>query len=166
MHRFFFIALLLWASAGIAQEVGAAARVNGVEIPVFRLERYFLDYLEDKGRNVQMMTNPAVYKRMKREALEQLIEAELLWQAAQKKNLIAPPQEVRSAMEQLRSQFSSEDAYRRKLDVAGFTEETYADYVKQALSARRYVAQEAGASPKETIERLRAGAKIEIARGL
>jgi peptidyl-prolyl cis-trans isomerase C len=140
------LALLLAGNAAMAQEVGVAARVNGVEIPVFRLERYFQDYLQEKGRNVGEIRSPQVYKNLKREALEGLIEVELLWQEAQKKNLIAAPEEVRAAMEQLRTRFQSKEALQRKLEVAGFTEETYLDYLKRALSARRYRERELAAA--------------------
>ena len=134
-------ALLLPCGAA-AQEVGAAARVNGVEISLFRLERYFQDFLQERGRSVQMMTNPQAYKNLKREALEQLIEAELFWQAAQEKNLIAPPEQVRSAIERLRTVVGSEEALKRRLDNAGFTEATYLDYLKRMLSSQLYVERE------------------------
>jgi hypothetical protein len=140
------LALLLSGNAAMAQEVGVAARVNGVEIPVFRLERYFDDYLQEKGRNVGEIRSPQVYKNLKREALEQLIDVELLSQEAQKKNLIAAPEEVQAAMEQLRTRFRSEEAFRHKLDVAGFTEETYLEYLKRALSTQRYIEREVTAA--------------------
>jgi SurA-like protein len=140
------LCVLLSASGALAQEVGTAARVNGVEISVFRLERYFEDYLQEKGRSVQMMTNPQVYKRLKREALDQLIEAELLWQEAKKKKVAAAPEEVRAAMERLRALVGSEEALRRKLDNAGFTEATYLDYLKRALSTQLYIEREVTAA--------------------
>jgi hypothetical protein len=37
---------------------------------------------------------------------------------------------------------------RRKLEVAGFTEETYLDYLKRALSAQRYMERELAAAGK------------------
>ena len=130
---------LLSANAASGEEVGVAARVNGVEISVFRLERYFEDYLVEKGRNVQMMTNPSVYKRLKREALDRLIDAELLWQQAQKENLVASAEETRAALGATRKRFRSEDAFRHKLGVAGFTEESYLEYLKRELSGQRYI---------------------------
>jgi peptidyl-prolyl cis-trans isomerase C len=137
---------LLSPVCGSAQEVGAAARVNGVEISLFRLERYFQDYLQERGRNVQMMTNPQAYKSLKREALERLIDAELLWQAAQQKNLVAAPEQVRSAMERLRALVGSEEALKRRLDTAGFTEATYLDYLTRMLSSQIYVEREVTAA--------------------
>lgn len=130
---------VLWAGGAAAQEVGTAARVNGVEISVFRLERYFEEYLAEKGRNVAAMPNPAVYKRLKREALDRLVDAELLWQQAQKENLVASAEETRAALGASRKRFRSEDAFRHKLGVAGFTEESYLEYLKHELSGQRYV---------------------------
>lgn len=141
------VACILLSPSGVSgQEVGIAARVNGAEISVFRLERYFQDYLQDKGRNVQMMTNPLAYKRLKREALEQLIEAELLWQGAQQRNVIAAPEDVQAAMERLRSIVGSKEALQRRLDNAGFTEATYRDYLKRALSVQLYIEREVTAA--------------------
>jgi peptidyl-prolyl cis-trans isomerase C len=136
------VCALLAANGAPAQEVGTAARVNGAEISVFRLERYFEDFLREKGRNVQMMTNPLAYKRLKREALDQLIEAELLWQAARQKNAVVAPEEAQAAMEKLRTMAGSKEALERRLDSAGFTEATYLDYLRRALSGQRYIERE------------------------
>ncbi|HEX6828685.1 MAG TPA: hypothetical protein VF104_06870, partial [Burkholderiales bacterium] len=72
------LALLLAAGPSAAQIVGTAARVNGAEISNLRLERHFDEYVKGKGRNITKMINPKVYKKLKREALDQLIDKELL----------------------------------------------------------------------------------------
>jgi parvulin-like peptidyl-prolyl isomerase len=136
--------LLSWSGA-TAQEVGVAARVNGVEVSIFRLERYFEEYLKEKGRNVGAIRNPQAYKSLKREALEQLVERQLVWQEAQRRNAIAAADEVQAAIGELRARFPSQDAFARRLDEAGFTEKTYLDYLKQELSAQRYLALQIGA---------------------
>lgn len=131
------------AGAAPAQEVGIAARVNGQDITVARLERYFEDYLRRIGRNVQMMTNPEAYKRMKREALEEMIDEELLWQEAQRQKIVVAPEEVQAAIAQRKSQFRNPDAFQRRLSVAGFTEATYQDYVKREVAVEKLLKREA-----------------------
>lgn len=118
-----------------AQEVGLAARVNGVEISSFRLERHFSDYLSAQGRNVGAIRSPRTYKRLKREALEQLIDKELLWQEAQRLAVKVEDTQVQQELEAKRSAFRSEDGFTRALTEAGFDETSYADYLRHELVA-------------------------------
>ncbi|MDX1368506.1 peptidylprolyl isomerase [Pseudomonas sp.] len=118
-----------------AQEVGLAARVNGVEISNFRLERHFSDYLSTQGRSVGAIRSPSTYKRLKREALEQLIDKELLWQEAQRLAVKVEDTQVQQELEAKRSAFRSADAFTRALTEAGFDETSYADYLRHELVA-------------------------------
>ncbi|AYH41979.1 hypothetical protein CDA09_01040 [Azoarcus sp. DN11] len=120
-----------------AQEVGVAARVNGAEITVFRLERHFEDYLRLKARNVAAIRSPDVFKRLKREALDQLIDKELLWQESQRRGVKvddAAVEEMRSGIE---SGFATREAYERRVRDAGFDEASYAEYLRRELAASR-----------------------------
>ena len=102
------LAGLLWQAPAAAQIWGDAARVNGVPITNLRLERYFEDFVKDKNRNIGRMINPRVYKKLKRDALDALIEREVLWQAANKAGIAVDAAEVEAA---LRTQ---EAAYRSR----------------------------------------------------
>ena len=64
-----------------------AARVNGVEIGVTRLERYFSEYLSAQGRALTSIRNPGLYKRLRDQALDELIDKELLWQEARRQGI-------------------------------------------------------------------------------
>ena len=131
---------LLPALPAAAQYIpGAAARVNGVEISNFRLERHFEEYLRDQRRNITPMINPGVYKKYKREALDQLIEREVLWQAAKADGALATDAEVRDALKKLEAQLPNRADYLRRLERAGFDEKTYAQYLKQDLSVSKYL---------------------------
>ena len=121
----------------MAQEVGAAARVNGAEISVFRLERHFEDYLKQQARNVAAIRNPEVFKRLKREALDQLIDKELLWQEAQRRGVTVDEAAVREARESVASGFSSPEAFQRRLQEAGFDDSAYDAYLRRELAASR-----------------------------
>jgi peptidyl-prolyl cis-trans isomerase C len=128
---------LLAAGAAHAEERGVAARVNGVEISAERLERYHDEVVG--ARDFLSMSNPGTFKRKKREALEQLIEQELLWQEAQRKGATVPREEAEAALAHLRARFSSDAQYERRLERAGFTPATYAEYVRRLLSIERLV---------------------------
>jgi parvulin-like peptidyl-prolyl isomerase len=131
--------LIVLAALGAAraEERGIAARVNGVAISAERLERYQEEVVG--GRDFLSMSNPASFKRHKREALEQLIDQELLWQEAQRRGALAPQAEVEAALGQLRARFASEAELARRLERAGFTTSTYREYLLRLLSIDRLV---------------------------
>lgn len=120
-----------------AEEYGAAARVNGVEISLFRLERHFEDYLRLQQRNVAAIRTPSVYKRLKREALQQLIDKELLWQEAQRNGIQVSAAAVEQAREAVADSFGNRAAFERRLVSAGFDEAGYAEYLRSEIAASR-----------------------------
>lgn len=117
-----------------AQEQGLAARVNGVPISVYRLERHFEDYLKERGRNLGSVRSPVVYKRLKRDALDELIDRELLWQEAQRRGLQVPAERLQQALAQAEAIVRTPEAFRRRLEAAGFDEAGYRDYLAQSLA--------------------------------
>lgn len=130
--------LCVWlGTAGFAQAQGngIAAKVNGVEISIFRLERHFEDYLKSRGRNPVAIRSPEVFKRFKREALDQLIEKELLWQEAQRLGVHVEPQAVEKARNAVESGFTTQDAFMRRIRDAGFDDASYSAYLEKEIAA-------------------------------
>lgn len=127
-----------------AQEVGVAARVNGADISVFRLERHFEDYLKLQARNVATIRNPEVFKRLKREALDQLIDKELLWQESQRRGVKIDDAAVEQARKGIEAGFATREAYERRVRDAGFNEATYTEYLRHELAASRTLQDLAG----------------------
>lgn len=122
---------------GHAQEVGVAARVNGVEISSFRLERHFEDYLKAQGRNVGAIRNPSVFKRLKREALDQLIDKQLLWEEAMRRGIEVDPEEVRKVRAAVVKTFVTEEAFIRRITDAGFDDASYEQYLRQEIAGNQ-----------------------------
>lgn len=120
-----------------AQEVGVAARVNGAEITVFRLERHFEDYLKAKARNVAAIRSPEVFKRLKHEALDQLIDKELLWQESQRRGMKVDDAAVEEMRKGIETGFATREAYERRVRDAGFNEASYGEYLRHELAASR-----------------------------
>jgi peptidyl-prolyl cis-trans isomerase C len=139
--RFWLAALTLslFAPAVLAQIVGNAARVNGVPITNLRLERHFDDYVKDKGRNISKMIYPNVYKKLKKEALDQLIEKEVVWQESQRRNIEVKPAEVEAAIEQVVARYKTREDYLRRVQNAGFDEKSYAEYLRQELGIKKFL---------------------------
>ena len=129
------LALAALAGSLQAQEVGVAARVNGVEISVFRLNRHFEDYLKLQGRDPGMMRDPRVYNRLRLEALEQLIDKELLWQEAQRLEIEVTDDAVQEVRASVETGFRSADAFQRRIEASGFDDASYDDYLRQDLAA-------------------------------
>lgn len=129
--------ILLLALAGVvpAEEYGVAALVNDVEISNYRLDRYFADYLKAKARNVASIRNPSTYKRLRSEALDQLIDKELLWQEAQRRGIDVSDTLVQRELESIRASFSSPEAYQRQLLESGFDEPAYLSYLRREMVA-------------------------------
>lgn len=136
------------ASALRAQTIpGIAARVNGAEITNFRLERHFEEYLKNQRRNISSMINPRVYKKLKREALDQLIEREVLWQAAQAEGVVVDDDELQAALKQMQAQIRDRDAHLRRLAHAGFDEKSHAEYVRQELAGAKFLLRKSSDGP-------------------
>lgn len=120
---------------------GLAARVNGQPISAERLERSFEEYLRERQINIGALRSPQRAKTLKREALDLLIDQELLWQEAQRQGALATPQEVEAATAAVRAGFASADAFAARLRTEGYGEPAYAEHMRRLLSARKLLEQ-------------------------
>lgn len=130
--------LLLPAQAQMSA-YGLAAKVNGIGITNEKLERSFEEYLRAQGQNIAAMRYPDRVKAMRRETLDLLIDQELVWQAAQQNNVIATPEEVDAAIDQIRAGFDSPDKFVSRLMIEGYTEASYREHIKHLVTARKYL---------------------------
>lgn len=144
------LSLLGLALPAAAQDYGTAARVNGVAISSERLTRFFEEYLGDRGRSMAAIRSPTAFKELKRQALDQLIDQELLWQEAQRRKLLAPAKEVDAAVRQFRAQFPDDRRRQLALERGGFTDESYPGWVRQQLSVARLVEREIASKVRVT----------------
>lgn len=136
------VLLFMVATTGALAEPPAAAKVNGVVITQKKYDRVFDTYLQQRGLHVTAIKNPEQYKALKRQVLDILISQELMWQEAQKKNVIASTVQVENAQEQIIKALPSREAYHDRLRQTGFTEETYTEDLKKRLSASLLIQQE------------------------
>ncbi|MDR6712411.1 peptidyl-prolyl cis-trans isomerase C [Pseudomonas hunanensis] len=132
---------LLMVVVPLSRADQAAARVNGVEISVMRLERYFTEYLQDQGRAVTSIRNPNLYKRLREQALDELIDKELLWQEAQRRGIVVGDEAVSAQIGQLEQAFGSPVVFEQRLAEAGFNRADFADYTRHEMAAQRAYAQ-------------------------
>lgn len=126
---------------GVAVGPGVAALVNGVPIRAERFERYFEDFLAEKGRSVAAIRSPTAYNALQREALDKLVDTELLWQEAKRRKVLASQAEVDAALAEVKAGFKAPAAFERRLERGGFTAASYVEYLRQQLSIRKLVQQ-------------------------
>lgn len=118
-----------------------AARVNGVEIGTMRLERYFSEYLDAQGRAVASIRNPNLYQRLRDQALDELIDKELLWQEAQHRGIAISDEQVSAHVGQVEAALGSPAIFERRLAEAGFDRAHYNEYTRRELAAQQVYAQ-------------------------
>lgn len=153
LYRIALAAGLAAAAATVAaDELGIAARVDGVEIGVFRLERHFEDFLRSRGRDVAAIRNPIAYKRLKRAALDELIDRELLCAWGRRHGVEVAAKAVDEAFAALESRFPSAEAFQRRLGDAGFDRDGYRRYLGCDLLARQAFERLGGAVRAEAPE--------------
>ncbi|MFZ5933950.1 SurA N-terminal domain-containing protein [Pseudomonas sp. HS6-2] len=138
MHILLLCLLLVVAKASWADV--PAARVNGVTIDVMRLERYFTEYLQAQGRALTSIRNPTLYKRLRDQALDELIDKELLWQEAQRSGIHISDEQVSAQVGEIEAAFGSPALFERRLADAGFDRADYADYMRHELAAQQLYA--------------------------
>jgi len=135
------ILMSLWAPVALSSNGPAAARVNGEEISEFRLERFFVEYLEDQGRAVGSIRNPTAYKQLRRKALDALIDKELLWQEAVKRGVVISDAVVKDQIDQTREAMGGTEVFVRRLNDAGFDEAGFTEYTRRELAAQQVYAE-------------------------
>ena len=143
------ILLTLWGPVALCSNEPVVARVNGVEIPAFRLERYFAEYLEDQGRAVGNIRNPKAYQQLRLKALDALIDKELLWQEAVKRDVVISDAVVTEQVEKTRQAVGGADVFARKLNDAGFDEASYTQYTRRELAAQKVFAEMTAVAPPD-----------------
>lgn len=120
----------------------AAATVNGVPISRERLDRFVEEYAASKGRNVAGIQSPAVYRRLVREALDQLVDDELIGQEALRRGCGPSSEEVDAVVAKARAAFSLPVQFELRLERSGLDEAGFRAHVARQLAVSRLVAQE------------------------
>ena len=126
--------LLAGPASVLAQHPGDAVRVNGVGIPNERVDLHVVEYLGQKGRNANAIRNPDAYRRYRGEAIDQLVDDELLWQEAVRRGMTATAKQVDAAVAEARGRYPDAEEFARRLARAGLTEATYPEHARRQAS--------------------------------
>jgi parvulin-like peptidyl-prolyl isomerase len=114
-----------------------AATVNGVAIPVSKVDQQIDQQIKQAGPQAQQLT-PVALAAARLQILDQLIQEEALYQRAQKENVIPTDDEVKQALQtQIQQSGMSQDEYQKRLQDLGQTEDQLKDEIKRQLAIQK-----------------------------
>lgn len=138
------ILLLAIAAFGSAQAQGIypgdAVSVNGETVSYQRFQGFYIEYRNSKGVAVGARGDQLdLLTRLRKEAMNLLIEQVLVAQAAEKAGVKADPDAVGKAFDELRSVFDSDEAFQMKLEGDGFTAASLRRHLGRMMAAQQYL---------------------------
>jgi len=136
------LAVLLVSGGAWAQGhyPGDAVRINGVTISYQRFAAFYQEYRRTKGVAVGASGfQVPLLDRMRREAMDLMIEQEVVRQAAEQKGIEVGAGEIDAKVAELRAVFDSPEAFVRRLETEGFSEESYRKHVAGMLAGGKYM---------------------------
>ena len=126
-----------WAQGFIP---GNAVRINGVEISNERFNAFYQEYRRPYGINVagrgdhlQRLT------QLRKEAMDKMIEQELVRQAAEATGIEISEAEIDTALAEISEPFDNPDEFNRRIQSEGFTPDSYRQHVERMLAAKKYL---------------------------
>ena len=137
-----FALLLTVAASAQGQGIypGDAVRVNDETISYQRFQGFYVEYRNSKGVQVGARGDQLeLLKRLRIEAMDLMIEQQLVKQAAEEEGIEGDPTDVDKQIEELRAVFDTDDQFRMKLEGDGYTEESYRRHVERMAAGKVYL---------------------------
>ena len=126
-----------WAQGFIP---GNSVRVNDVEISNERFNAFYQEYRRPYGINVagrgdhlQRLT------QLRKEAMDEMIEQELVRQAAEAQGIEVSEAEIDTALAEISESFDNPDEFNRRILSEGFTPDSYRQHVERMIAAKKYL---------------------------
>lgn len=133
----FSTATTSWA---IGNYPGNALRVNGVDVSYQRYMGLYLEHQRSTGVAIGARGDQlALLTRLRKEAMDLLIEQELLIQAAEAKGIKVLPEEIEAAFAEVSEPFNDKDEFMRRLETEGYTEDSYREHLRRMIAASKYL---------------------------
>ena len=143
MMRLALVLLALpFAASASAQGVypGDALRVNGETVSYQRFQGFYVEYRNSMGVQVGARGDQfELLTRLRKEAMDLMIEQVLVKQAAGKEGIEVDPAEVDKSIEELRSVFKTELSWVSKLENEGYTAESFRRHVERMIASKIYL---------------------------
>jgi parvulin-like peptidyl-prolyl isomerase len=136
------LALLALGPAAQAQGIypGDAVRVNDETISYQRFQGFYVEYRNSKGVQVGARGDQLeLLTQLRNEAMDLIIEQELVKQAAEREGIVGDAAEVDRMIDDLRAVFDSDNQFRMKLESDGFTEASFRRHIQRMAAAKIYL---------------------------
>lgn len=135
-----FLALTFATSGAAARK---AAVVNGSVISEDELDTY-VDQLKQRFSQRRGEMKPEQVDRLKEEALQTLINRELLYQESQKKGVAVDQSEIDNRIKRLKSRFPDETEFKSALEKNGISLASLKAHIAEGLAVQKLIDQEFG----------------------
>ena len=130
----------------------AAAMVNGQAVPMAELQTAVRNVVMQNGMDSE---NIDVFMgQFGPRILDQLIEAELLFQAADKGNFKAAVEDIDAAFAELSGRYNTPEEFQAEMEARGFTETTLKASISRQMSIQKFIQEEIvpqAVVPEETV---------------
>ena len=134
------VIFLLTGLAANAQGFGPAATINGTEISRAKVQAQVDHLINLRGLGSGGITQPAAYRKIQEEVIEQLVVQELLWQEAQRSKIVVDDAEIDAELQKMKGGFETEREFTFSIEAGGFTEQTFRENIRQQRSVKNMIA--------------------------
>ena len=119
---------------------GNALRVNGVDISYQHYMGLYQEHQRAQGVAIGARGDQlSLLTQLRKEAMELLIEQELMVQAAEVKGIEVMPEEIDAALAEVSEPFNNPDEFKRRLESEGYTEDSYRKQLRRMIAASKYL---------------------------
>jgi parvulin-like peptidyl-prolyl isomerase len=119
---------------------GNAVRINGEQISYQRYMGFYLEHQRENGVAIGARGDQlGLLTRLRKEAMEMLIDQELLKRAAAARNIDVAQDEVDAAWAEVSAPYKKPGEFARRLAQEGYTEDEYREHLRRMLAAGRYL---------------------------
>jgi len=134
------IIFLLTGFAANAQGFGPAVTINGTEISRTKVQAQVDHLINLRGLGSGGITQPAAYRKLQEEVIEQLVVQELLWQEAQRHQIVVDDTEVNAELQKMKAGFETEREFTFSIQAGGFNEQSFRENIRQQRSVQQMIA--------------------------
>ena len=141
-HALVLLALFAATDAALAtgNYPGNAARVNDVDVSYQRFMGLYQEHQRARGVAIAARGDQLpLLTEMRKEAMDMLIEQELIIQAAAARGIEVMPEEIDAEWADISEPFDSKQQFLLRLETEGYTEDSYRDHLKRMIAAKKYL---------------------------
>ena len=119
---------------------GNAVRVNGVDISYQRYIGFYMEYQREQGVAVGARGDQLpLLTRLRKEAMDLLIEQELVIQAAEAKGIEVAPEEIDAAVAEVSAPFKTPEEFNYRIESEGYNADSYREHMRRMIAAAKYL---------------------------